>query len=299
MFNLSGNHLKPSKAAGPGEVFRDMAAIVGDLAADNSIAYPHVHRTPTVDEFLTVCHKGHKDTIASKFRESLTVCGGEKSSLFKQITILGSLPRASLVWFVNFGAGEYSSLPQLQYYHLHYHRLGAISNPCNERDEFVPWLLLLVYLAGRTDKLLSRRDEGCTRPTLRCCAISMIQLTLTSTIASFFHPISPSHYRRRSHASEPSQASSHRWHVPAAQEQRWNCNVRCDTSTLAVHFPGNHLILSKFAGPGEVFRDRVAIVGDLAKADTIIRIGLPNLGGRTAREVSRMQVRFLKPNPSP
>lgn len=108
LIDLSGNAGSTQMPQTSAETFRDMAAVVPYLAANDKIVIqPRLGRQPTADEYLRASANGDKAKIERAFRENLSICAAPKvhKSLDKYRVVLTTPMRAELERFCNSGVG--------------------------------------------------------------------------------------------------------------------------------------------------------------------------------------------------
>ena len=105
--DLTANLATTQKEQSTGELFRDLCAIIPELAAnDVDVVAPRLGRIPTVDEYLRAAGYGEKTKVHAAFAVKLAVCSSPKvrSSLDKYRAVLATPMRGPLQRFCNSGA---------------------------------------------------------------------------------------------------------------------------------------------------------------------------------------------------
>ena len=107
--DLTANINTISKEQSTAEIFRDMFAVVGDLAQeDQGVLGPdNQGNPPSVDGYLRVSKYGAKSKIQTAFASKLTVCAQSRvrASLPKYVAVMATPTRQELVKFCNADAG--------------------------------------------------------------------------------------------------------------------------------------------------------------------------------------------------
>ena len=108
VIDLSGNAGSTQMIQSSAEIFRDMAAVVPYLAAnDTTVIRQRLNRPPTPDEYLRASASGDKRKIEQAFKDNLTICASPKlqRSLDKYRVVLTTPMREELERFCNPGCG--------------------------------------------------------------------------------------------------------------------------------------------------------------------------------------------------